>query len=153
MYETFFLVQVLNIIILVLYRTGYRGGFLGVGGTWNLNEEKNPDAEIVASGVFVGFFIYTTVILISYGFGSNHQKKTLVVSTLWIFVKFSPRTRTICAEGTDRPAKFYDRHERVVQTLSKCVKYFFKISNFEMKAKNVNKSDLISNPSCEEKNI
>lgn len=70
----------LNIIILVLYRTGYRGGFLGVGGTWNLNEEKNPDAEIVASGVFVGFFIYTVVILISYGFGSNHQKKTLVVS-------------------------------------------------------------------------
>lgn len=73
-------VQVLNIIILVLYRTGYRGGFLGVGGTWNLNEEKNPDAEIVASGVFIGFFIYTVVILISYGFGSNHQKKTLVVS-------------------------------------------------------------------------
>ncbi|KAF0762250.1 protein snakeskin [Rhopalosiphum maidis] len=69
---------VLNIIILVLYRTGYRGGFLGVGGTWNLNEEKNPDAEIVASGIFVGFFIYTVVILISYGFGSNHQKKTLV---------------------------------------------------------------------------
>lgn len=64
----------------MLYRTGYRGGFLGVGGTWNLNEEKNPDAEIVASGVFVGFFIYTVVILISYGFGSNHQKKTLVVS-------------------------------------------------------------------------
>lgn len=70
----------MNIIILVLYRTGYRGGFLGVGGTWNLNEEKNPDAEIVASGVFIGFFIYTTVILISYGFGSNHQKKTLVVN-------------------------------------------------------------------------
>ncbi|XP_050524876.1 protein snakeskin [Daktulosphaira vitifoliae] len=69
---------VLNIIILVMYRTGYRGQFLGVGGTWNLNEEKNPDAEIVASGVFVGFFIYTLVILISYGFGSNHQKKTLV---------------------------------------------------------------------------
>jgi len=75
---------VLNIIILVLYRTGYRGGFLGVGGTWNLNEEKNPDAEIVASGVFVGFFIYTVVILISYGFGSNQQKKTLVVSAHYV---------------------------------------------------------------------
>lgn len=58
---------------------------MGVGGTWNLNEEKNPDAEIVASGVFVGFFIYTIVILISYGFGSNHQKKTLVVSAHIIY--------------------------------------------------------------------
>jgi len=80
---------VLNIIILVLYRTGYRGGFLGVGGTWNLNEEKNPDAEIVASGIFVGFFIYTVVILISYGFGSNHQKKTLVVSAQYNIIYFT----------------------------------------------------------------
>lgn len=71
--------QVLNLIILILYRTGYGGEFLGVGGTWNLNEEKNPDAEIVASGVFVGFFIYTGVILISYAFGTTQQKKTLVV--------------------------------------------------------------------------
>lgn len=73
--------QVLNLIILILYRTGYGGEFLGVGGTWNLNEEKNPDAEIVASGVFVGFFIYTGVILISYAFGTTQQKKTLVVSS------------------------------------------------------------------------
>jgi hypothetical protein len=72
--------QVLNLIILILYRTGYSGQFLGVGGTWNLNEEKNPDAEIVASGVFVGFFIYTAVVLISFCLGSAHQKKTLVVS-------------------------------------------------------------------------
>lgn len=55
-----------------------------MGGTWNLNEEKNPDAEIIASGVFIGFFIYTIVILISYGFGSNHQKKTLVVRREYI---------------------------------------------------------------------
>lgn len=89
----------LNIIILVLYRTGYRGGFLGVGGTWNLNEEKNPDAEIVASGVFVGFFIYTVVILISYGFGSNHQKKTLVVSAhiiLYIYYTIIVEKMTNC---------------------------------------------------------
>ncbi len=70
----------LNLIILILYRTGYGGEFLGVGGTWNLNEEKNPDAEIVASGVFVGFLIYTTVILVSYAFGTTRQHKTLVVS-------------------------------------------------------------------------
>jgi hypothetical protein len=84
---------VLNIIILVLYRTGYRGGFLGVGGTWNLNEEKNPDAEIIASGVFIGFFIYTTVILISYGFGSNHQKKTLVVSKVIQYTPYQCRSQ------------------------------------------------------------
>lgn len=74
--------QVLNLIILILYRTGYGGEFLGVGGTWNLNEDKNPDAEIVASGVFVGFFIYTSVVLVSYCFGNTEHKKTLVVSII-----------------------------------------------------------------------
>ncbi|XP_034934512.1 protein snakeskin [Chelonus insularis] len=69
---------VMNLIILILYRTGYGGEFLGVGGTWNLNEDKNPDAEIVASGVFVGFFIYTSVVLLTYCFGTTEHKKTLV---------------------------------------------------------------------------
>ncbi|XP_066584485.1 protein snakeskin [Prorops nasuta] len=69
---------VLNLIILILYRTGYSGEFLGVGGTWNLNEDKNPDAEIVASGVFVGFFIYTTVVLISFCIGQTDHKRSLV---------------------------------------------------------------------------
>ncbi|XP_063995331.1 protein snakeskin [Diachasmimorpha longicaudata] len=69
---------IINFICIILYRTGYGGEFLGVGGTWNLNEEKNPDAEIVASGVLVGFFIYTAVVLISYCFGTTQHKKTLV---------------------------------------------------------------------------
>ncbi|XP_043281949.1 protein snakeskin [Venturia canescens] len=69
---------VINLIVLILYRTGYGGEFLGVGGTWNLNEEKNPDAEIVASGVFVGFFIYTSAVLITYCFGTTEHKKTLI---------------------------------------------------------------------------
>lgn len=68
-------------IILILYRTGYGGEFLGVGGTWNLNEDKSPDVEIIASGVFVGFFIYTGVVLVSYAFGTLEHKKTIVVST------------------------------------------------------------------------
>ncbi|XP_043471701.1 protein snakeskin [Leptopilina heterotoma] len=68
---------VINLIILILYRTGYSGEFLGVGGTWNLNEDKNPDAEIVASGVFVGFFIYTAVILLGFCFGSTEEKRSL----------------------------------------------------------------------------
>ena len=76
------LFQVINLIVLILYRTGYGGEFLGVGGTWNLNEDKNPDAEIVASGVFVGFFIYTSVVLITYCFGTTEHKKSLVVSKI-----------------------------------------------------------------------
>ncbi|XP_008547782.1 protein snakeskin [Microplitis demolitor] len=69
---------IINLIILILYRTGYGGEFLGVGGTWNLNEDKNPDAEIVASGVFVGFFIYTSVVLLTYCFAGTGNRKSLV---------------------------------------------------------------------------
>lgn len=76
-----------------MYRTGFGGEFLGVGGTWNLNEEKNPDAEIVASGVFVGYFIYTSVQLITYCFGTTAHKRELsdtimnIVGTfMWIAV-------------------------------------------------------------------
>lgn len=48
---------------------------MGVGGTWNLNEEKSPDAEIVASGVFVGYMIYTSIQLITFGFGTTRLKR------------------------------------------------------------------------------
>ncbi|XP_014217512.1 protein snakeskin-like [Copidosoma floridanum] len=68
----------LNIAILVLYRVGCNGGFLGVGGTWNLNEDKTPDVEIVASGIIVGFFIYTSVVLISYFFEALDGSKTVM---------------------------------------------------------------------------
>ncbi|XP_049869608.1 uncharacterized protein LOC126369293 [Pectinophora gossypiella] len=68
---------VLNIVILVLYRTGFNGEFLGVGGTWNLNEEKNPDAEIVASGVIVGYLIYTLVQVVTYLFGTTEHKRAM----------------------------------------------------------------------------
>jgi hypothetical protein len=62
---------------LIIYRVGYGGHFLGVGGTWNLNEEKSPDSEIIASGIFVGFFVYTSVMLIAYIFGTPKKKKGL----------------------------------------------------------------------------
>ncbi|XP_045477361.1 protein snakeskin [Harmonia axyridis] len=65
---------VLNLIILILYRTGNHGKFLGVGGTWNLNEIKAPDVEIIASGVFVGYFIFTAVSLMSLLFGTRDNK-------------------------------------------------------------------------------
>lgn len=72
--------QVLDFIILMLYRYGGNSGFLGIGGTWNLNEVKNPDVEIIASGVFIGYFIYTSVILIAFCFGTTKHKASVVVS-------------------------------------------------------------------------
>lgn len=54
---------------------------MGIGGQWNLNEDKNPDVEIVGSGVFVGFFLYTGVVLITFCFGTTDHKKSLVVSS------------------------------------------------------------------------
>lgn len=66
---------------------------MGVGGTWNLNEEKSADAEIIASGVYVGFLIYTCVQLFTYLFGTTKHKRELsdtimnVVGTLlWLGV-------------------------------------------------------------------
>ncbi|XP_019868114.1 protein snakeskin [Aethina tumida] len=67
---------VINLIVLILYRVGFQGEFLGVGGTWNLNEAKNPDAEIVASGIFVGYFIYTIISLIAFCFSVGDHKTT-----------------------------------------------------------------------------
>lgn len=63
--------------MLILYRFGYGGDFLGVGGTWNLNEEKSADSEIIASGVLVGYLIYTVVQLITYLFGTTKHKREL----------------------------------------------------------------------------
>lgn len=62
-------------MIILLYRYGNNRDFLGVGGVWNLNEEKNADAEIIASGVFVGFIVYTGVQLIAYLFGTTAHKR------------------------------------------------------------------------------
>jgi hypothetical protein len=36
---------------------GYDGRLMGVGGKWNMNEEKNNENEIVDYGVFVGLII------------------------------------------------------------------------------------------------
>uniref|UniRef100_A0A170YLU5 Ryanodine receptor-like protein n=1 Tax=Triatoma infestans TaxID=30076 RepID=A0A170YLU5_TRIIF len=69
---------VIIFIILMLYRYGYGGTFLGIGGTWNLNEEKDPTVEIIASGVLVGYFIYTFVVLIASCFGTTKHKASLV---------------------------------------------------------------------------
>lgn len=75
----------------MLYRFGYAGDFLGVGGTWNLNEEKNADAEIIASGVFVGFFVYTSVQLIAYLFGTTKHKRFVYDILTCIRIEYSVR--------------------------------------------------------------
>lgn len=84
---------IINLVIILLYRFGYVGDFLGVGGTWNMNEEKSADAEIIASGVFVGFFVYTGVQLMTYLFGTTAHKRELsdtimnvVGAFLWVSV-------------------------------------------------------------------
>ncbi|KAH8371745.1 hypothetical protein KR093_008757 [Drosophila rubida] len=84
---------IINLVIIILYRWGDGGEFLGIGGTWNLNEEKSADAEIVASGVMVGFFIYTGCHTIAFAFGTTKHKGELcdtimnVVGTfMWIAV-------------------------------------------------------------------
>lgn len=42
-----------------------------------MNEEKSPDAEIVASGILVGYFIYTSVQLIAYFFREDKEHREL----------------------------------------------------------------------------
>lgn len=72
-----FYIQIVNLTAIIIYRTGYGGSFLGIGGTWNLNEEKSPDAEIVASGILVGYFIYTSVQVIAYFFREDKEHREL----------------------------------------------------------------------------
>ncbi|KAL0278884.1 UNVERIFIED_CONTAM: hypothetical protein PYX00_000566 [Menopon gallinae] len=57
---------ILTLIILVLYRAGDHGEFLGVGGTFELYEDKTVDVEILASGVIVGYMLYNLSVMISY---------------------------------------------------------------------------------------
>ncbi|XP_037938983.1 protein snakeskin [Teleopsis dalmanni] len=84
---------IINLVILILYCIGNGGTFLGVGGTWNLNEEKSAGCEIVASGVIVGYLVYTCVHTVAFFFGTTKHNRELsdtimnVVGTcLWIFV-------------------------------------------------------------------
>ncbi|XP_067643367.1 protein snakeskin-like [Eurosta solidaginis] len=64
-----------NLGVLVMYRTGNGGDFLGIGGSWNFQEKHSPTLEMLASGVFIGFIIYTAVIIIGYCFGGSKSKR------------------------------------------------------------------------------
>ncbi|XP_049802342.1 protein snakeskin-like [Schistocerca nitens] len=77
---------VLNFIALLLYRLGYDGMFLGVGGTWNINENKDPSAEVFASGIMVGYLVYTCISLVGM---CLHQPKTItdvIMNFIGLFV-------------------------------------------------------------------
>jgi len=73
---------IFNLAALIMYRVGDGGYFLGVGGTWNLNEEKTAESEIIASGILVGFFIYTAVSLVAFLFGPTDYFKRGVSDTI-----------------------------------------------------------------------
>ncbi|XP_014236412.1 protein snakeskin-like [Trichogramma pretiosum] len=81
---------ILVIIILIIYRTGYGNGeFLGVGGVWNHNEAKGADAEIVASGTFIGFTVYTLIVLFAQCFDQSKGKSyriEIVMNILGFFM-------------------------------------------------------------------
>lgn len=89
--DSYFLFQILNIIILVLYSKS------GVGYSYN---DSNPifsyntifpinEREIAASGVIVGFLIFNIVALVTYCFGQYKEKKPLMVSIQNIYMKYT----------------------------------------------------------------
>lgn len=51
--------------MLILYRLGKSGEFLGAGGAWEPDHAQNLDIEILASGLIVGSIIYTSAKLIA----------------------------------------------------------------------------------------
>jgi len=69
----------LNIIILILYRNGDEGFFMGAA------YNKNRDAEALASGVYIGFLIYNFAALLSTLFDSKSVNKS-ITETLMNFV-------------------------------------------------------------------
>uniref|UniRef100_W8CDA5 Protein snakeskin n=1 Tax=Ceratitis capitata TaxID=7213 RepID=W8CDA5_CERCA len=82
-----------NMGVLVLYRTGNGGDFLGIGGNWNFQEKHSPAVELFASGVFVGYMIYNAVVIIGYCFGDNKNQRNLtdilmnaVGSVMWVTI-------------------------------------------------------------------
>ncbi|KAK6643318.1 hypothetical protein RUM43_004823 [Polyplax serrata] len=77
---------ILIMIILILYRVGHNGKFLGVGGTFNLNEEKSADVEILASGVFVGFLVYNLSVLFTYILTGERIINDCIMNTLGTFL-------------------------------------------------------------------
>jgi len=61
----------INVVVLVLYRNGDEGYFMG--SSYN----KNHDAEALASGVFIGFLIYNFAALIAAFINSTSVNKSM----------------------------------------------------------------------------
>lgn len=66
-------VQLINVVVLVLYRNGDEGYFMG--SSYN----KNHDAEALASGVFIGFLIYNFAGLIAAFVDSKSGNQSITV--------------------------------------------------------------------------
>jgi len=65
-----------NIVVLVLYRNGDEGYFMGA------SYNKNHDAEALACGVFIGFMIYNLASLLSTCFDSTSVNKSITESMM-----------------------------------------------------------------------
>jgi len=66
----------LNIIVLVLYRNGDEGYYLGA------SYNKNRDAESLAAGVYIGFLIYNFASIIAAFLDSKSVNKSIAESLM-----------------------------------------------------------------------
>ncbi|CAG7733506.1 unnamed protein product [Allacma fusca] len=76
-----FLKLILNIIIIILYKHGDEGYFLGA------SFNKSRDAETLAAGIYVGFLIYNLINIIS-NFFDQESVRASVSEILWNAVGF-----------------------------------------------------------------
>jgi len=72
---------IINIIIVILYKHGDEGYFLGA------SFNKNRDAETLASGVYVGYLVYNLVVIISSVYDSASVSSS-VIDTLMNAIGF-----------------------------------------------------------------
>jgi len=62
----------INIIIVILYKHGDEGYFLGA------SFNKNRDSEALAAGVYVGYLIYNIIALISHFYDSKSLESNII---------------------------------------------------------------------------
>lgn len=65
--------QLFNIVVLVLYRNGDEGYFMGA------SYNKNHDAEALACGVFVGYMIYNLASIFAAFLDSQSVNRSVTV--------------------------------------------------------------------------
>lgn len=74
------LLQILIIVVLVLYRFGDKGYFMGA------SYNASHDSESFVSGVFVGYLIYNSVCFLAILINRGSTSSTVVVSKVLLFI-------------------------------------------------------------------